>query len=62
MKFQIKKYGIQIIPENEQDIAYIEDTLQLKEEGDCLNLKRIASHGLPRSLAYLEAVPENRKF
>ena len=61
MKFVMKKYGIQIIPENEQDEAYIEDTLKLRREGDLLPLTRVACYGLPSSLAYLEAVPEDKK-
>ena len=36
MKFVMKKNGIEIIPENEQDEAYIEDTLKLRREGDSL--------------------------
>ena len=61
MKFVMKKYGIQIIPENEQDEAYIEDTLKLRREGDSLPLTRVAYYGLPNSLAHLEAVPEDKK-
>lgn len=54
MKFKIGRYGIQIIPENDEDIAYIEDTLGLKKENDCLDLLRKNAFGL-ECIAYLEA-------
>lgn len=46
MTFKIKKEGIDIIPENEQDQAYIEDTLNLKDEGDYVKLVRKNAIGL----------------
>ena len=38
--------SIRIIAEDEQDDAYIEDTLGLKEEGDTISLKRANTFGL----------------
>ena len=54
MKMVIERERIVILPENDQDKAYIEDTLGLKEEGETIPCKRVASMGLPRSIAYLE--------
>lgn len=55
MKLVVAKGGLRIVPENEQDEAYIEDTLGLHEEGDKIALMRIAPAGLRLALAYLEA-------
>lgn len=55
MKFEIKRDGIYIIPETEQDKAYIEDTMGLKNKGDFVELERVAPYGLDLSLAYLKA-------
>ena len=38
MKFKLERSGVVIIPETEQDVAYIEDTLGLKNNGDSLLL------------------------
>jgi vacuolar-type H+-ATPase subunit D/Vma8 len=54
MKMNVNRSSIRIIPENEEDIAYIEDTLHLNRQGAYLKLTRMAVHGLPSSLAYLE--------
>jgi hypothetical protein len=40
MKMRVTKMGIDIIPENEIDEAYIENTLGLKNEGDYVRLVR----------------------
>jgi len=67
MKIVVERERIVILPENEQDKAYIEDTLGLKEEGEAIPCKRVtsrvASVGLPRSVAYLEVggKKENKK-
>ena len=53
MRFEIGRHGIRVIPEDEHDIAYIEDTLGLKHEGDYVDLTRIDIVGL-RGVAYLE--------
>ena len=54
MRMKVGSCGIQIIPENEQDVAYIEDTLGLKEETSFIKLERINASGLS-CIAYLEA-------
>ena len=49
MKFKVKRYGIDIIPENEQDKAYIEDTLGLKHGEDstpCVRKNAIGMHSI----------------
>lgn len=55
MKFEIRRRGIVIIPENDQDRAYIEDTIGLKDDGAYVLLTRKNAHGLG-SIAYLETV------
>jgi hypothetical protein len=55
MKFEIRRDGIVVIPENDQDRAYIEDTLGLKKDGEYILLTRKNAHGLG-SIAYLETV------
>lgn len=54
MRIIIARAGIKIVPENEQDDAYIEDTLKLKKKDDVIPCKRVAVHGLDLSIAYLE--------
>ncbi len=53
MKFEVNRQSIRIIPENQQDEAYIEDTLGLKSCGEYIKLVRVAPMGLSCSLAYL---------
>jgi len=52
MKFEIERYGIKIIPENEEDEAYIEDTLGVTNENHTISLYRVNLFGM-HSLAYL---------
>jgi len=40
MIIELCRTGIEILPENEQDVSYIEDTLVLKKPGDRLVLTR----------------------
>ena len=40
MKLSITRTRLLVEPESEEDIAFIEDTLDLKKEGDYLKLKR----------------------
>ena len=40
MKFQIERRGVVIRPESTIDIAFIEDTLGLKKDGDYIKFKR----------------------
>jgi hypothetical protein len=53
MKFEIRRHGIVIIPEDDQDVAYIEDTLGLKHAGTYTDLTRVNQMDLS-SIAYLE--------
>ena len=41
MKLIIDRYTLVIEPENDQDIAYIEDTLGLIKNGDAIRLERL---------------------
>ena len=41
MKLIIDRYTLVIEPENDQDIAYIEDTLGLIKNGDSIRLERL---------------------
>ena len=54
MKMKVERERIVILPENDQDIAYIEDMLGLKEAGETVPCKRAAMIGLSRSITYLE--------
>lgn len=46
MKFKVTRLGIDILPENEQDEAYIEDTLGLTDDNQAILLVRQNAHGL----------------
>lgn len=46
MKFKVERYGIEVIPENREDEAYIEDTMGLKEGGDAILLVREDAVGM----------------
>jgi len=63
MKMNVERSRIVILPENEQDKAYIEDTLGFKEEKEAIPCKRVALMGAPRSIAYLEirGMKENKE-
>lgn len=41
MKLEIHRNEISIIPENEQDHAFLEDTLGLKQNGAAIQLRRV---------------------
>jgi hypothetical protein len=41
MKFEQGRYGIRVIPENDADKAYLEDTLGLTNNGDYVPLVRV---------------------
>jgi hypothetical protein len=45
MKFEIRRNKIVVSPENDQDVAFIEDTLGLKENGASINLTRHEDNG-----------------
>jgi hypothetical protein len=46
MKFIVERYGIEIVPENKEDEAYIEDTLGLKKDFDSVPLVRQNAIGM----------------
>jgi stalled ribosome rescue protein Dom34 len=52
MKMNLKRYSIQIVPENDEDIAYLEEIIGAKEE-EAMITKRVDAFGLS-SLAYIE--------
>ena len=45
MKMEVERSRIVILPENEQDKAYIEDTLGFKEEKEAIPCKGVALMG-----------------
>lgn len=53
MRLEVRKNGLHIIPEDEQDEAYITDTLGLRGDGHFVPLRWVSAFGLPDSLAYL---------
>lgn len=60
MKFEVGRYGINVIPQDEADEAYIEDTLGLKKEGDYVLLTRENAMGMS-CIAYLRTKHQGRK-
>ena len=58
MIFRIERHCIRIIPQTEQDIAYIEDTLGLKRKGDSIKLVRCAPMGLDSAISCLETADD----
>jgi len=48
MKMDIRRYGIQIIPENDEDEAYIEEVLGLKTVKSVASCTRENAIGLQR--------------
>lgn len=56
MKFVTTRYGFAIAPENDLDCAFIEDTLNLRDEGEWVVLRRVNHFGLS-SLCRLETAP-----
>ena len=51
MKLKVGKYYLEIIVENEQDEAYINDTLGLKKGGDVVKFERVNATGLSCAVA-----------
>lgn len=60
MKMEVEKRRILIIPESEQDKAYIEDTLGIKKEEDKVICSRVNVMGLS-CIAYLEIERQTKK-
>ncbi len=46
MRLEIARYGLRVIPESEQDEAYIEEVLKLKKDNDSIRLVRSNAIGL----------------
>lgn len=56
MKLNVTETGMQIVPETPQDIIYIEQFLELKDEDDYADCKRKNASSLS-CIAYLEIKP-----
>ena len=56
MKFEIRRDKFIITPETPQDIAFIEDTLDLRTHGAYIRLERQNAHGVS-VMGYLRTVP-----
>ncbi len=64
MKVYIDRYTIRIIPEDERDVAFIEDTMRLSKDGDEIALERIDNDNDPlgfRLETDLPSLPEAAK-
>ncbi len=62
MRLELKRDALLIIPENDADRAYIEDTLKLQSDTDSLTLSRVAdvAFGYTKSDAYvLKGAPKS---
>lgn len=46
MKIEFDRFTIRIIPENEQDVAFIEDTMGLTDDGSLMSIERIDSENI----------------
>lgn len=55
MKFEIIREGVEMIPENPMDLAFIEDTLGLIKKGDSIPFTRISPYGLDAAIACIQA-------
>lgn len=53
MKLVVSLYAMQIIPENEVDVAYLEEVFKLRQGGDAIPAVRVNVITLS-SLAYVE--------
>ena len=53
MKLDVSEIGIQIVPENAQDIIYIQEFLKLRQANDSIDCVRHNASGLS-CIAYLE--------
>lgn len=56
MKLEVTQLGIRIIPENAQDIVYVEHYLKLQKDGDSVKAKRVNASSLT-CIAYIEIRP-----
>lgn len=58
MKIEARRDELKIVPETEQDMAYLEDTLGLVKDGDVVKLKMKVTKGLELPTTYLSAKKE----
>ena len=56
MKVYIDRYTIRIIPEDERDVAFIEDTMRLSKDGDEISLERIDNDNDPQQRLIIPTV------
>jgi hypothetical protein len=61
VKFEQGRYGIRVIPENDGDVAYLEDTLGLTKEGDYVPLVRVNVISM-HAIAYCETTRPGRAY
>jgi hypothetical protein len=52
VKLVVDRNRILIVPESKTDEAYIEEVLELREEGDTVECRRVNAHGLS-AIAYV---------
>ena len=52
MRLQVSRYSLEIIPESPQDVAFLEEVIGLKSDGDWADAYRVNAMALS-SLAYL---------
>jgi hypothetical protein len=57
MKLEVKQDSLEIIPESEMEIGWIEHVLELRLDGDSIPLVRVNAVGLS-CIAYLKVAPE----
>lgn len=60
MRLVIERHGLMIVPENEVDKAYIEDTLKLCHHGDSVSLRRVNIPEKYYRSEYLECLKTDR--
>ena len=58
MKLEMNRYAMKMIPENVQDVVYIEEVLRLREDKDTLPLRRANGIDL-KNVACLETVSDD---
>ncbi len=59
MKLNCKRYCIEIIPENDQDVVYIEVVLGLTENDQTVPARRVTIPGLTNGFTHIEISKED---
>tara|TARA_Y100001938_G_C7842643_1_gene306869 strand:- start:261 stop:581 length:321 start_codon:yes stop_codon:yes gene_type:complete len=65
MKIEFDRFTIRIIPENEQDVAFVEDTMGLCEDGSTISIERIDSENIEMGFRLetdLPSIPKPRRI